>query len=210
MNRVHFVAKRPLPPEVFPKRTTRAAAGIDLFALETRELKPQTRALIGTGWEVMLPMNTYGRIADVSSLTLLTGVHVIGGVIDEDYEGEVCVLLSNPTANTIVIRPCTKIAQLIITPYHNSQPAIITPALRSHIELLSARKTSGFGFTNAQEALSANQDLSTHSVSTGHETWSRCKDRGSQTSEQAIPRGEPAIDEVKITISDPAAAKPST
>lgn len=211
MNRVHFVAKRPLPPEVFPVRKTQAAAGIDLYALETREMKPQTRALIGTGWEVMLPASTYGRIADVSSLTLLTGVHVIGGVIDEDYEGEVCVLLSNPTANTVVIRPCTKIAQLIITPYSNSQPAVITPALRSHIELFSARKTSGFGFTSAQEALSANQilDLSTRSVSTtGHETWSRCKDRGCQTSDPTVSGGNSAtIDEVQITVSNPAASK---
>jgi hypothetical protein len=131
-------------------------------------------------------------------------------VIDGDYEGEICVLLSNPTANTVVIRPCTKIAQLIITPYSNSQPAVITPALRSHIELFSARKTSSFGFTNAQEALSANPiDLSTRSVSkTGHETWSRCKDRGSQTSDETVSSGDSTTnDKVQITISNPAADK---
>jgi dUTP pyrophosphatase len=190
MNRVIFVAKRPMPPDVFPVRKTYAAAGIDLFALETREIKPQTRALIGTGWEVMLPSNTYGRIADVSSLTLLTGLHVIGGVIDEDYEGEICVLLSNPTASTVVIHPHTKIAQLIVTPIGNFQPAVITPALRSQIELFSARKVSGFGVVNTQDVCN-NQilDLTVRSVSTGNETWSASKDRDTQISDQAVSGG---------------------
>jgi dUTP pyrophosphatase len=189
MNRLIFVARKPLPPDVFPRRKTNSSAGIDLFSLEKREIPSQSRALINTGWEVTLPPNTYGQITDVSSLTLLTGVHVINSVIDEDYHGEIRVLLSNPTQVSIILQPYTKVAQLIVTPYCNHQPAVITNALRSHISFMSAQSPVGFGHASSTEADSPNPvlNLSTNSIPDSNETWSWSSNGGSQTSDQALP-----------------------
>jgi dUTP pyrophosphatase len=42
-----------------------------------------------------IPEGNYGRIAPRSGLALNHMIHVGGGVIDNDYRGEVCVILFN-------------------------------------------------------------------------------------------------------------------
>ena len=51
--------------------------------------------MIKTGLSWMVPSNTYGRIAPRSGLAWKNSINVGAGVIDEDYRGEVCVILFN-------------------------------------------------------------------------------------------------------------------
>ena len=51
--------------------------------------------MIKTGLSWMIPSNTYGRIAPRSGLAWKNSINVGAGVIDEDYRGEVCVILFN-------------------------------------------------------------------------------------------------------------------
>jgi dUTP pyrophosphatase len=51
--------------------------------------------LISTGLQIAIPRNHYGRIAPRSGLALNHFIDVGAGVIDQDYRGEVKVLLFN-------------------------------------------------------------------------------------------------------------------
>jgi dUTP pyrophosphatase len=53
------------------------------------------KRLISTGLKVALPSGHYGRLACRSGLALKHFIAVGAGVIDEDYRGEVKVLLYN-------------------------------------------------------------------------------------------------------------------
>lgn len=181
MNRILFTTRQNLPEEVYPRKKTPNSAGIDLYTPTKHVIPARSRTLIGTGWEVILPTRHYGRLADVSSLAFLTGLSVIAGVIDEDYEGEICVLLANNTDKPVVIHEHTKIAQLIVTPYNMGAPAILTPVLRDQINLLSPRKKSGFGYENAANALQPLPE------SADHETWRRNQDGGSTGQDSPVP-----------------------
>jgi dUTP pyrophosphatase len=51
--------------------------------------------LVSTGLQIALPPNHYGRVAPRSGLASKHFIDVGAGVIDEDYRGEIKVLLFN-------------------------------------------------------------------------------------------------------------------
>lgn len=186
MHKIWFIPKKALPPHVYPSRKTSRAAGIDLYSTKTVQIDSQEHALLSCGWEIILPPQTYGRIADVSSFSLLTGMHVISGVIDEDYEGEIGVVLSNPTRNRVVVQQYTKIAQLIITPYCDYRPAIMTNVMRSQINLLSDRGTAGFGFKSTVKLFDEHTKADIVFSPSQDEAWSWCQAGEQQQATQTI------------------------
>jgi dUTP pyrophosphatase len=97
-----------------PERKTPGAAGFDLFCSEACVLPPRGRSLVKTDIAVALPPGTYGRVAPRSGLGV-KGIDVGAGVIDEDYRGEVKVLLVNATDAEVPVARGDRIAQLIIT-----------------------------------------------------------------------------------------------
>jgi dUTP pyrophosphatase len=60
--------------------------------------------LISTGLKLAIPINYYGRIAPRSGLALNHFIDVGAGVIDQDYRGEVKVLLFNFGENDFKVR----------------------------------------------------------------------------------------------------------
>ena len=52
-------------------------------------------ALISTDLQIQLPEGCYGRIAPRSGMALEHHIDLGGGVIDEDYRGNLCVILFN-------------------------------------------------------------------------------------------------------------------
>ena len=60
-----------------------------------------------------LPENSYGAIRDKSSLAA-KGLLTLGGVIDNDYTGEIIVIMTSLT-EPIKIKKGKKIAQLIVS-----------------------------------------------------------------------------------------------
>ena len=60
-----------------------------------------------------LPENSYGSIRDKSSLAA-KGILTLGGVIDNDYTGEIIVIMT-PLIKPIKIKKGQKIAQLIVS-----------------------------------------------------------------------------------------------
>jgi dUTP pyrophosphatase len=98
-----------------PKRQTTLAAGYDLYSAEDSVIIPGgDRTLVSTGLHISIPSGYYGRIAPRSGLAVKHGIGVGAGVVDEDYRGEVKILLFNHSKETFVVRFGDRIAQLIL------------------------------------------------------------------------------------------------
>ncbi|MDD9938709.1 MAG: dUTP diphosphatase [Myxococcales bacterium] len=103
-----------------PSYGSDGAAGLDLSAaLESAmTLAPGERAAVPTGLAIALPAGHEGQVRPRSGLSIKHGVTVVNapGTVDEDYRGEVKVLLVNLGQEPHVIKPGDRIAQLVVAP----------------------------------------------------------------------------------------------
>ena len=96
-----------------PKRAYVNSAGYDLFADESIEVLPNSRAVVGTGLRMQIPKGYYGQISPRSGLALKNGVIAFNGTIDSGYFGVVYVLLFNFSFEKFVVEKGNRIAQII-------------------------------------------------------------------------------------------------
>ena len=80
-------------------------------------IKPNERILVKTGIEVAIPKGCWGNIKDRSGNAFHHGIHVLGGVIDETYRGEIGVILINLSNKDFKVNKNDRIAQMIISEY---------------------------------------------------------------------------------------------
>jgi deoxyuridine 5'-triphosphate nucleotidohydrolase len=102
------------PRATLPTRGSSSAAGLDIYSIGAISIEPKQRLLARTGLAVAIPEGFYGRLAPRSGLATRQGLHVLAGVIDSDYRGEVCCLLYNAGDETVELPRETKICQLIV------------------------------------------------------------------------------------------------
>jgi dUTP pyrophosphatase len=127
-----------------PKRGTPYAAGYDLSSAEYDEVPARGRKLIKTHIAVAVPPGTYARVAPRSGLAFKHGIDVMAGVIDEDYRGEVGVILYNTSDVPFQVSIGDRIAQLILE-------KIETPLVNVVEELDETdRGEGGFGSTGVR------------------------------------------------------------
>lgn len=107
LNKLHQDAK-------LPTYGSDGAACFDLYAVEdTRSLFG--RAVVGTGLSVEVPPGYEMVIRPRSGLAFNHGVHAFSGTIDQDYRGEVKVLmLSDSSVSSFNIEKGERIAQASI------------------------------------------------------------------------------------------------
>lgn len=130
-----------------PAYETAGAAGLDLRAAVPAEaplvLRPGDRIAVPTGFCMALPPGHEGQVRPRSGLALKSGVTCLNapGTVDEDYRGEVKVILINHGAEAFTIRRGDRIAQMIIAP--------VTRAELDEVQSLddTARGADGFGST---------------------------------------------------------------
>jgi dUTP pyrophosphatase len=118
--------KKLAPNALLPMKATQGAACYDLFAYDTVCLDDmRTCKVIGTGIAIELPPGYMGLVCSRSGLAAKEGVFVLNapGVIDEDYRGELKVILGRlpytpqwPSEKYTMIEPGMRIAQLMIMP----------------------------------------------------------------------------------------------
>ena len=96
-----------------PKRAYVNSAGYDLFADESIEVLPNSRAVVSTGLRMQIPKGYYGQISPRSGLALKNGVITFNGTIDSGYFGVVYVLLFNFSFEKFVVEKGNRIAQII-------------------------------------------------------------------------------------------------
>ena len=129
------------PEAKLPKRGSAYAASYDISSLEDAEIPPQSKYLFSTGLSLAIPSGHYGRIAPRSGLAVKHFIDVGAGVIDEDYRGELKVLLFNFGGEPYKVSKGDRIAQLLLE-------KIITPDVIEVEELdETGRGQGGFGST---------------------------------------------------------------
>jgi dUTP pyrophosphatase len=105
---------------VVPRYKTSDAAGMDLAACLTTPLTipPGGTARVPTGLQIALPPGHEGQVRPRSGLAARQAVTVLNapGTIDEDYRGEVQVILINHGNEAFTIESGDRIAQLIVAP----------------------------------------------------------------------------------------------
>ena len=137
-----------LRPELakLPGYATAGAAGLDLHAaLEAPlTLLPGARVAVPTGIAIALPPGHEGQVRPRSGLALKHGITVANapGTIDEDYRGEVQVLLVNLGDAAYSIAPGDRVAQLVVAEVARVEVRAVDEA-----EMLGAteRGSGGFG-----------------------------------------------------------------
>ena len=77
---------------IMPTRASRRSAGLDLYASIDARTETGSIKKINTGICVFLPENSYGSIRYKSSLPA-KGLLKLGGFIDNDYTGEIIVIM---------------------------------------------------------------------------------------------------------------------
>lgn len=140
MIKLHKESNRTIE-QLMPKRATSGSAGYDLLADIDKPflLAPGARALVQCGISLDMPNGIEAQVRPRSGLALKYGVTVLNspGTIDSDYQGEVCVILFNSSANSCLIEPLQKIAQLVFSRYETIG------------EDVSTVRSGGFGSTGA-------------------------------------------------------------
>ena len=106
---------------IVPYKAHKEDAGMDLFSIEDKTLKPMERKLIHTGIKIELPKNTEAQIRPRSGLALKHGITVLNtpGTIDEGYRGEIGIILINLSKEEFKIEKGMKGAQMVIQPTLN-------------------------------------------------------------------------------------------
>ena len=99
-----------------PTRETAGSIGYDLRSPRFARIPPKGGTYyLPLGIAFQIPEGHYGRLAPKSGLAIYRSISVLAGVIDQDYRGEVFVLLINHDDKlSHLIQPKDKIVQLIL------------------------------------------------------------------------------------------------
>ncbi|NVN37092.1 dUTP diphosphatase [Komagataeibacter swingsii] len=103
-----------------PGYATDGAAGMDLLAAVTEPvaIAAGSRALVPTGLCVALPRGYEMQIRPRSGLALKHGITLPNapGTIDEDYRGEIGIIVMNTGSEPFVVERGMRIAQAVLAP----------------------------------------------------------------------------------------------
>lgn len=142
-----------------PTYATAGAAGVDLLAAVTAPvvLVPGARALIPTGLLIAVPAGHELQIRPRSGLALRHGIMVANspGTIDEDYRGELQVILLNAGSEPFTVERGLRMAQAVLAPVVRATWTVVAQ-LDSTV-----RGAQGFGSTGHGTDLSKSADRST-------------------------------------------------
>ena len=128
-----------------PAYATSGAAGMDLLAAITAPITiaPGARVLIPTGLKIALPPGHELQIRPRSGLALKSGITLPNspGTVDEDYRGELQVIMMNTSQEPFTVERGMRIAQAVLAPVVRAAWAEVTTLDDT------ARGVGGFGST---------------------------------------------------------------
>lgn len=96
-----------------PTRGSKLAAGYDLYSAYDYIVPAKGKVIAKTDIQIALPNGCYGRVAPRSGLAAKHFIDVGAGVIDQDYRGNVGVVLFNHADQDFEVKKGDRIAQLI-------------------------------------------------------------------------------------------------
>lgn len=133
-----------------PVRGSPRSAGLDLQSAYDVKIPARGKALVKTDLQVQVPEGSYGRVAPRSGLAVKNFIDVGAGVVDEDYRGNLGVVLFNHSDKDFEVKRGDRIAQFICE-------RIFYPELKE-VEKLddTERGAGGFGSTGIKEVADKN------------------------------------------------------
>ena len=112
-----------------PAYMTPNAAGMDLFADldEDIVLQPGARSLLPTGIALALPHGYEAQIRPRSGLALRHGITLVNspGTIDQDYRGEIGIIMVNHGREPFTVRNGERIAQMVFAPIARAELQVV-------------------------------------------------------------------------------------
>lgn len=135
-----------------PSRGTAASAGLDFYTpnnmLET-ELLPGEAALIPSGIKAKLPKGFALIAFNKSGVATKQGLQVGACVVDEDYQGEIHIHVTNVSDTKTTIMAGQKLVQMVLVPvsYMNVEEVAENELFTGPDVLESGRGEGGFGST---------------------------------------------------------------
>lgn len=107
---------------LLPKYATDFSSGMDLYSANIEDIiiHPNETVLIPTGISIALPHMFEAQIRPRSGLAIKNNITVLNtpGTIDEDYRGEIKVILINHGKFDFIVKRGMKIAQMVINKYY--------------------------------------------------------------------------------------------
>lgn len=135
-----------------PTRGTSKSAGIDFYVPGDFTsggeyfIKPGENVLIPSGIKAKVPTG-YALIAfNKSGVATKKGLYVGACVVDEDYQGEIHLHLTNVGDKTAAIQKDDKIAQFILLPVYYATPVEVP--IQELYDSTTERGVGGFGSTD--------------------------------------------------------------
>ena len=131
-----------------PEYATSGSSGMDIRAnIEERiVLQSLERILVPTGLFIEMPLGNEAQIRPRSGMAIKYGITCLNtpGTIDADYRGEIKVILVNLSAESQVIEPGDRIAQMV---FQKVERAILHEVQEINE---TVRGEGGFGHTGKQ------------------------------------------------------------
>ena len=125
---------------IAPTRIHESDAGFDLYSTQTILLTPGMHHCCMTDISIQFPVGYFWWIAPRSGLASKHALHVLGGIIDQWYTGNIGVILINLWTQAYDIKQGDRIAQLIIMPY-----ILASLTMSQTLDTHSTRWDQGFG-----------------------------------------------------------------
>ena len=145
-----FLKVRPVKD---PTRGTSKSAGIDLYVpyeFDDLMLQPGESILIPSGLKVEVPSNHVFVAMNKSGIATKRGLQVGACVIDEDYQGEIHIHLTNVTKNPAAICGGDKIVQCLILPINYEGVEMVDDESEMWNGEVTERGSGGFGSTGTK------------------------------------------------------------
>ena len=95
-----------------PIRLTSGSAGDDLWMRETVLLLPNSTVKVNLGFSMKMPDGFYGEIIERSSIALQN--ISIRGLIDNDYRGDIYLIIQNHSRDSIPLYRGSRVAQFLL------------------------------------------------------------------------------------------------
>ena len=145
-----------------PSRSTTHSAGLDLSSAEACTIPVGERRIVRTGLQIAVPSGHYARIAPRSGYAVSHGLDVLAGVVDEDFRGELMIVLANFGSTPFNISIGQRVAQLIL------EKISLLPVEEVKDLPSSTRGTLGFGSSNPRPPVTGDTKETSYTTQGNH------------------------------------------
>lgn len=117
---LEFKVKKLHEDAIIPTKVHESDSGWDLYILNDIEIKPKETVIIPTGIAIKLPPFYEAQVRPRSGVTSKTKLRVQLGTIDNDYTGDIGIIVDNIGDEPITLNSGYKLAQLVVQQLPNT------------------------------------------------------------------------------------------